>query len=248
MNKNENENNARDLSISIEQIFRIILTYILPILLVTVIAAGAAFTFTKVFSKTKYTTKTQILVKANPQQSSVQVSTSEFNAQKALIKQYSIIIETPDVLKMVSDQLDEAHKVSVSKLKSGLSEYDVDDSGILGISYTDTDRERAEAVIEALIKVAPNQLEEIAEVGKATPLGTPETAVSAPKTVRNALLAAIVGFIGASLVFVLISMLDTRIRTVEDLSETFDITILGSIPTIDANLNNISENKEEDDE
>ena len=247
---NKNENRAQEMTISLEQIFRIILTYILPILLVTVIAAGAAFAVTKIFTKTKYTTEILMRVDPNPEQTAL-FSTSEKNAASALIKQYKVIIEKSGVLDDVAQVVasnNPQYTISSSKIKSGLSVYDDGESGLMGISYTDTNKDRAKAVIEALKTEVPKKLKEIAKVGDISPFDSVVTTATPPKTVRNTVIAAVVGFVASSLVFVLISLLDTRIRTVEDLSETFDITILGSIPTIASNMENAEIKKEEDDE
>ena len=247
---NKNENRAQEMTISLEQIFRIILTYIIPILIVTVVAAGSAFVVTKIFSKTKYTTEILMRVDPNPEQTAL-FSTSEKNAASALIKQYKVIIEKSGVLDDVANVVaanNPQYKLTGSKIKNGLSVYDDGESGLMGISYTDTNKDRAKAVIEALKTEVPDKLQKIAKVGEVSSFDSVVTTASAPKTVRNAIIAALVGFVLASVVFVLISLLDTRIRTVEDLSETFDITILGSIPTIASNMENAEIKKEEDNE
>ena len=51
----------------------------------------------------------------------------------------------------------------------------------------------------------------------------------------------------SALAFVLISLLDTRVRTAEDLTDVFGYPVLGTIPTITADLENV-EKTEEDDE
>ncbi len=76
---------------------------------------------------------------------------------------------------------------------------------------------------------------------------TPTSPISPNKT-RNAAIAALAALALSAAVFILISLLDTRIRTTEDLTESFDYPVLGSIPTITADIAaaEIAEDEEDD--
>ena len=113
----------------------------------------------------------------------------------------------------------------------------------------DTDPVRAEKIVNAVAEIAPQKILDIVQTGAAQVVqyaSTPQSPIS-PNATRNAAIAAAAAFVLAAVVFVLIAILDTRIRTSEDLSETFGITVLGSIPTI-MSENDIADGEESDDE
>ena len=246
---NQNENNAGESSISLELIFRIIWKYILPILLITVLAGGAAFAATKLFVKPKYKASAMVYVRANTQAGS-NTTTSDMSVAKQLVTTYSIILETDSVLDEVYENLEEQYKVPINTIKGNLTEEAIENSEIFRINYEDTDPVRAEKIVNAVAEIAPQKIIDVVKTGAAQVVQlatTPKTPVS-PSAVRNAAIAALAAFVLSAVVFVLVSLLDTSIRTSEDLSETFGITVLGSIPTIISDTDATDKEDADDDE
>lgn len=245
---NQNENNGQEMSISIVLILRIILKYILPILLATVIVAGGTFAVTKLFIKPKYRASAMVYVRANSQTGNT-TTTSEMSVAKQLVTTYSIILETDSVLEEVYENLDEAYKVSVGTIKSNLSEEAIENSEIFRINYVDTDPGRAEKIVNAVAEIAPQKIIEVVQTGAAQVVqyaSTPSSPIS-PHVMRNTAIGAVIAFVVTAGIFVLISLLDTSIRTSEDLSDTFGITVLGTIPTIMSDMD-VDEKEDADDE
>ena len=246
---NQNENNAGESSISLVLIFRIIWKYILPILLITILAGGAVFAATKLFIKPKYKASAMVYVRANTQAGST-TTTSEMSVAKQLVTTYSIILETDSVLEEVYENLEDQYKVPINTIKSSLTEEAIENSEIFRINYEDTDPIRAEKIVNAVAEIAPMKIIEVVQTGAAQVVqlaSTPKTPVS-PSAVRNAAIAALAAFVLSAVVFVLVSVLDTSIRTSEDLSETFGITVLGSIPTIVSDTEITDKEDADDDE
>ena len=245
---NNNDTSEQEVSISLVLICKIILKHILPILLATVVVGGATFAVTKIFIKPKYRASAMVYVRANAQTGNT-TTTSEMSVAKQLVTTYSIILETDRVLEEVYEKLDSQYKVSINTIKGNLSEEAIENSEIFRISYVDTDPVRAEKIVNAVAEIAPQKILDIVQTGAAQVVqyaSTPQSPIS-PNATRNAAIAAAAAFVLAAVVFVLIAILDTRIRTSEDLSETFGITVLGSIPTI-MSENDIADGEESDDE
>lgn len=244
---NQNENNGQEMNISIVLILRIILKYLLPILLITVIVAGGTFAVTKLFIKPKYRASAMVYVRANTQNNNI-TTTGEINVAKQLVTTYSIILETDSVLEEVVENLDDQYKTSITTIKNNLTEEAIEQSEIFRINYLDTDPVRAEKIVNAVAEIAPQKIIDVVQTGAAKVVqyaSTPSSPVS-PHALRNTAIGALIAFVLSAAVFVLISLLDTSIRTSEDLSETFGITVLGSIPTIVSDMP--SEDKEDSDD
>lgn len=245
---NNNDTNEQEVSISLLLIFRIIVKHILPILLATVVVGGAAFAVTKIFIKPKYRASAMVYVRANAQTGNT-TTTSEMSVAKQLVTTYSIILETDRVLEEVYENLDSQYKVSVTTIKNNLTEEAIENSEIFRINYVDTDPERAEKIVNAVAEIAPQKILDIVQTGAAQVVqyaSTPKSPIS-PNALRNAAIAAAAAFVLSAAVFVMIALFDTSIRTSEDLSETFGITVLGSIPTIMSEAES-SDGEEPDDE
>lgn len=229
---NRNEKQGAEITISFAQIFTIIKRNILPILLVTVIFATAAFAVTRFYVKQQYKASALIFVRAKPE-STGNASSSEMNAANQLVETYSIILETDDVLNEVLSNIGNKYSVSLSELKNNLTEEKINETDVFRISYVDYDPQRAVDIVTAVADIAPQKIVEITEAGAAKVVNPPtEASPVSKKVLLKTAGFAFLGFLLSGAVFVLIAVLDTRIRSDEDLSDAYDYTVLGIVPTI----------------
>ena len=243
---NEKEN-SQEYSISVIQILRILLRYLLPILIITAVVGAAAFVISAKFIRPKYRAEAMIYVSAK-YYAQGEVSTGNLSVAKQLVNTYSIILKTDSVLSEVVESL--GGSVTASRIKANLSASSVDNTEIFRIYYVDTDRELAARVIDAVAEIAPQKIIDVVKTGEASVIqkqGDKPAVRISPNVTRNTAVAAAAAFIISAVAFVLISMLDTRVRTAEDLTDMFGYPVLGTIPTITADLENV-EKTEEDDE
>ncbi len=244
-----NEKDKKEFTIDIFQILRILRKYLIPIILITVIAAGATYLIESTLVKPKYKASALVYVQAKKTTDSetAQLSTSDLNVAKQLVDTYSIILKTHNVLDEVVFKL--GNQVSFEKIRSTLVCESVNNTEIFSISYTDTDPRRATDIINAIAEIAPDAIKETVKAGVASVVqyaDQPTSPVSPSKT-RDAAIAGLAALVGSAFIFVLISILDTRVRAVEDLTENFNYPVLGSIPTITADVS-AAEKEEEKDE
>lgn len=244
---NEQEN-RQEYSVSVLQILRILFKYLIPIVLITAVVGAAALVVSAKFIKPKYRAEAMIYVSAKDYAQSGEVSTGNLSVAKQLVNTYSIILKTDNVLNEVVESL--GGGVTSAKIKAGLSASSVENTEIFKIIYVDTDRELAAKVVDAVAEIAPQKIIDVVKTGEASVIqkqGSKLAVRVSPNVARNTAVAAAAAFIISALFFVLISLLDTKVRSVEDLSDMFGYPVLGSIPTITADLE-AAERTEEDDE
>ena len=244
-----NEQEGRqEITISVIQILRILKKFIIPILIITIVAGAVVFFIESTFVKPKYEATAMIYVQAKKFTDDTQTySTSDLSVAKQLVDTYSIILKTDEVLEEVTEMLQ--NQVTVDQLYKTITAKSVNNTEIFSISYTDTNPERARDVINALAEIAPDKIKDVVKAGEASVVqkaSTPKNPVS-PKKLRDTAIAAAAGLVGSGFIFVLVAILDTRIRSVEDLTENFNFPVLGSIPTISADTT-IAEKEEKEDE
>ena len=245
---NEKEQDRKEITIDILQILRILWKFIIPILIITIVAGTAVYVIESVFVKPKYQATALIYVQAKKiTDETTTVSTSDLNVAKQLVDTYSIILKTHSVLDDVVEKL--GNQVSFEKIKNGLKAASVNSTEIFSISYTDTDPRRATDIINAIAEVAPDAIKDTVKAGVASVVEWAEvpTKPVSPNKLRDAAIAAVAGLVGSGFIFVLVAILDTRIRSVEDLTDNFSFPVLGSIPTISADLT-IADKEEKEDE
>ena len=244
---NEREKN-QEYTISVVQILKILKKYLIPILIITIVAGAAAYVISAKFIKPKYRAEAMIYVSAKDYMQSGQVTTSDLSIAKQLVNTYAIILKTDNVLNEVCESL--GNQITAAKIRANLSASSVNNTEVFTVSYVDTNPERATAVVNAIADIAPEKIIEVVKAGDASVISRPKTPTSpiSPNKTRNAAIAALAALALSAAVFILISLLDTRIRTTEDLTESFDYPVLGSIPTITADIAaaEIAEDEEDD--
>lgn len=247
---NDREKDKQEISVSVIQILRILRRNLIPIILITVIVGAGAFLITKNFVKPKYKASALIYVQSKDyDQAATGITTSDLSIAQRLANTYSIILRTDDVLEGVVETLHD-ESLTTGKIKGSLTAEPMDNTEIFTINYVDTDPVRATKVVNAVAEIAPREIMNVVKAGTAKVIqvqANPPKSPISPHIYRITGVAALIALALSSLVFILISVLDTRIRSVEDLSETFNLPVFGSIPTISTD-SAIAEKEESDDE
>lgn len=192
------------------------------ILACAILAALAAFTYTKVAVTPMYrsTVKMVILNKAN-----VNITYSDIQISNQLVKDSMEIIQNRDVLKNVAAEVGASvsGKISVAN-PSG--------TRIVAVTVTDSDPERAKSIADAVYKYASAAITEALDADAVNMFETPTVNRSpvSPNVSRNTWLGALSGALLSAAVLVLLAIVNTRITTPRDVEQKLGLTLLAAIP------------------
>ncbi|MEG1559803.1 MAG: Wzz/FepE/Etk N-terminal domain-containing protein [Clostridia bacterium] len=201
---------------------RIVLIIILPIVTMTV----AAYLSFNVIVPT-YVAQTSLYVLNT---SNEQISSSDLTAGLQLIEDYREIAKSNSVVSGT------ARKLELPDLKG----YDIDvssvnDSRVLRISVTGTDPTMTANVANELAAQFTERVMEILKVDNVSVIDSADTPTIpfAPKKAQNILIAGLVGLVTAIAVSIAIDMLNTTVRTSDDIEEQLKLPVLARIPKIE---------------
>lgn len=198
-------------------------------LAVTIIATVANF----FLIKPKYQATTDIFIGknvTNKKDEAASYNNSEIQMYQKMLKTYASLINTTD---LISNAFEAAGitDISANQAKSALVVEPQTDTQIIVIKYTNTNKQLAKDVVEAItkefIKVSPNYYDTSVNVIESVKLPTDPVS---PNKKTNILIAFIFGFIlgvGASLI---LYMLDSTFKDKEDLEEIIGLPVIGVIP------------------
>ena len=198
-------------------------------LAVTIIATVANF----FLIKPKYQATTDIFIGKNvtdKKDEAASYNNSEIQMYQKMLKTYASLINTTD---LISNAFEAAGitDISANQAKSALVVEPQTDTQIIVIKYTNTNKQLAKDVVEAItkefIKVSPNYYDTSVNVIESVKLPTDPVS---PNKKTNILIAFIFGFIlgvGASLI---LYMLDSTFKDKEDLEEIIGLPVIGVIP------------------
>lgn len=206
------------------------------IILIMAIAIVIGFIYSYVLLKPEYKSTTSILLaKSNAAQSDDGTITStEITLNQKLVSTYSDLIKTDKVLTQVINNL-QINK-TVEQLKKNIQVSAKDDTEIIEISVTDADSEMARRIANEAAQVFITQIAQEYYNMDNVYVVDEARAESAPYNInhtKDLVIFVAAGFVIACIYVLIANMLDTTVKSKEDIEKKLGLTVLTSIPMCD---------------
>lgn len=203
---------------------------------------GACFLgYTALFIKPLY--KAEALMYVNSSNISlggakVSISQSELTAAKTLVDTYVVIMNTRTTLEDVITQSGVPY--DYEDLKKMVTAAAVNGTEVFSIEVTSTDPKEAELLANTIARVLPEKIASIVEGSSAriVDYAVEPAKKASPSIMKNTMIGAILGFVLACGVIVVLELLDEQIHDSDYLTQTYDIPVLAVIPDLQSSQNN----------
>lgn len=155
---------------------------------------------------------------------------SQINANRALVSTYSEIVKSRGIadkvianLNLDMDYEEFSGKVSIEPVK---------DTQIISVKVVDTIAQRAADIANETSMIFKDSITQIMNVDNVQILdkATLPEEPSSPKVMRNTAIGVMLGFILGIGIALIMELSNTRVKTSEEVTEAFDIPVLGLIP------------------
>lgn len=230
-----------EMNISIGEIFKIFLKRWWIILLATVVVFVSTLIYVSVTYDDEYTSKSTIMVQNPEENLSASSSAYYYSLTQTAVNDCQILMTSRTVLYSVIEKLSlDDLNITYGQLLSMISIVGYEDSHVLEVSVTSDDPELSKEIVDELCVVGAEQIERHIDFATARVIdeGTlnrhPSNSLNVKLAIVFAFLAAVVTF-G---VFVVMYVLDDKIRTPEDVEKRLGLSVLGTVPFIDDNVQN----------
>ena len=202
------------------------------IILITIIFMFIGIIYSVGFVTPKYTSSTTLLLATSESANSKTntITTSDITLNSKLVSTYSELVKSKNVIRQVISNL--GIDIDEEQLKNNITVKSVKSTELIEISVTDKYATNASKIANEMAKVFAQKVSELYNINnvhvvdEAEPENTPSN-INHPKDI------AIFGFIGivVAVIYVLLgNMLDTTIKTAEEVEKEFKIPVLSSIP------------------
>jgi capsular polysaccharide biosynthesis protein len=220
--------NNEEIEINMKELALLLLHKLWIILIIGILFAGGAFALSKYLIKPVYTSSTNSYIVIWQEENRMTFADLQSGAQ--LTKDYMILVKSRPVLDQVIKEL--GLSMNNVKLASKIEVNNPDDTRILEISVNDTDPVIAKKLADTITEVTARQMVSIMELVKVNVVewGNLPTGPSSPNIVKNSIFGGLAGAFLASIIIVLVSLMNDSIRTTEDIEKYLDMTTLGVIP------------------
>lgn len=220
---------------TLSDLLNIILSKIKLILILGIIGALIAFVYVRYFTNPTYTCTGTMIV--NPfsnltGESSSSMINTEINISTRLLPTYIEVFTSRDLGEHLSKKLaDQGIQVSGGQINEMTKYSTKEDSLIIRFECTSESREQAEAVAQAISKYSPEYIKKIIDHGSVSIV---DSVGNAAKNSTSPYVMAMLAFMVVALIIVVISalimVLDTRVKSGDDVTDRFEYPILGNIP------------------
>jgi len=231
MKENRNETDTIDLLQFVKALWK----NLALILLAGIVLAGAFFFYARSFVEPRY--EANVLFYVNNSNisigsTSVSISSGELSAASSLVSTYVAILQSRASMETVIQQ--SGLEYTYDQLRKMVTASAVNSTGLFQVTVRSSSPEDARVLANTIAEVLPNKISDIVYNSNVKVVDyaiTPRTR-SAPNYTSYALRGLLIGVVLASAIVVLISFLDTVIRDVDFLRQTYDAPVLATIPDL----------------
>lgn len=218
-------------SLSLQQIFAVLLKKWWAILISVILCGSVGYAYSAYVIPPEYTSIGTLIVNNKQSAETASININDLNASQRLVSTYAIILRSNAFVNRVKEIVDLDY--TVSQIQNMVSYTSVNNTEVLAVSVVCGNPEHAAVIGEAILELATEEIEKYAEVGSVRIIDHASLPVSpsAPNIPLNTLIGILLGAVISVLAIFIVEMLDTRIKSADDLNAKYDLPILGVVPT-----------------
>ena len=225
-----NNQEANTIEIDVLSLLRTIWRKKFLILLTAILTTGLAFAYSAFLATPQYDSTTRLYVVTQSSDNVAGITNQDLQAGSFLVKDYKEIILSQDVLKNVTTTLGISD--DIDDIKEKITVNIPVDTRILSITVRDSDPNQAATIANTLRDEAAKKIIEVTKVSDVTTLeaALPAEKPSTPQTKRNLVLGFVAGAFLATVLVLVLEVLDDRVKRPQDIEEGLGMTLLGVVP------------------
>ncbi len=230
---NQEKDRDQTTEISLVDILLSLKNHIVLVILITVLFAGLFWSVNKFVIVPTYDSTVKFYIEAAmTDEDNPGVGLQAVNLAQRIANTYIELMKTNSFYNLLVEEL--GVDLSVTELRDMVSYKSVQDTEILEASVRTTDPDLSLIIASTIATVAPDAMNEIKSTATLTVIDQPLRAAtqSTPHVMRNTALGLVLGLFLGSMLAIIIDMFNIKIRTEEDITKNFDITIIGVVPKI----------------
>ena len=210
----------------------------LQIILIVLIFIVIGVIYTTSFTTPMYSAATTLLLASSNgnQQGGEAITTTDLTLNSKLVSTYSELVKSKNVLREVIDNLQ--MDINEDELRNNIKVTSVEDTELIKISVTTKEVSTAPKIANEIAKVFIEKvkgfynIENVQVVDEAELNNTPSNI----NHKKDVLVFALIGAVLAVIYVLIANMLDTTVKTAEEVEKEFKLPVLASIPVYNTDL------------
>ena len=230
--------------LDLKELFNIFWNKKVQIILIVLIFAVIGLIYTMTLVTPEYTSATTLVLASSNKgvdqttgtTTTNSITTSDITLNSNLVSTYSELVKSKNVLREVIENLQ--IDINEAELRNNVTVSSVKDTELIEITVTTKEAEVAPKIANEIAKVFTEKVKEIYNIENVQVVDEAEVS-NTPSNINHKKDVVIFAFIGVVLavIYVLIAnMLDTTIKTSEEVEKEFKLPVLASIPVYNTDL------------
>ena len=219
--------------LDLKQLFNIFWSKKVQIILIVLIFIVLGVIYTVGFTTPMYSSSTTLLLagsESGGEETANSITTTDITLNSKLVSTYSVLVRSKDVLSQVISNL--GMDISWESLRNNVKVSSVEDTEVIEISVTTNNAENSANIANEIAKVFTEKVAEIYNINNVHVVdeAEPENTPSNINHEKDVIIFAFIGLVVAVIYVLLANMLDTTVKTAEDIEKEFKLPVLASIP------------------
>lgn len=227
--------------LDLKELFSLFLSKIFQIILIVIITTGIGVIYTFGFTTPKYSSSTTLVLTGSEQSKendgTNSITTTDVTLNSKLVSTYSELVKSSKVLRQVISNLN--IDVNEDELRKNVTVKSVEDTEVIKITVTNENAAYSAKIANEIAKIFSNMVSEIYNINNIYIVDDAEVS-DVPSNIHHSKDIVIFAFLGLviSVMYVLIAnILDTTVKTPEDVEKGVGLPVLVTIPYIESFTN-----------
>jgi capsular polysaccharide biosynthesis protein len=226
--------NEKEMEIDLITLWSIFLKNIKPIIAITLFCTISAFIFSFFVVDKKYSASTKVLVQVSYDVENASQELNALSAAQKLVENCKIIFKSDKVITQIEQKLEGQY--TRDELNNMISISSGDNTGFIYLTVQSASPEAAAQLANLATKIGTSESEAIlknAFINTIDEARVPENP-SSPNVKLNTVIGFVLGLILSYLIFLIIDIIDNKVKGSDDLSSMYGIPLLADIPDLNA--------------
>lgn len=222
--------------LDLKELFNIFWNKKLQIVLIILIFIVIGVIYTMGFTTPMYSSYTTLVLASsgNSQSTTNTITATDITVNSKLVSTYSELVKSKNVLRQVISNLN--ININENALKNNVKVSSVKDTELIQITVTTEVPANAPRIANEIAKVFTEKVKEIYHIENVQVVDEAEMSET-PSNInhkKDLVIFAFIGVVVAAIYVLVANMLDTTVKTAEEVEKEFKLTVLASIPIYDA--------------
>lgn len=221
--------NEHEESLDLKTLFRVFINHIIPIAIITILAGALSFCLSAFVISKQYTSEALMYVENSSNKTEDAININDISAAQKLVNTCQILFTSDYIFQQLNESL--GADWSNEELKKMISVKSVNSTEVMRISVVTENPSLSVTIADKLVELSKNEFMRVIKNGSIEVVSSasyPETHTF-PNPVIFTAAGMLIGLCLSYVVFLLMELLDTRVKPEDDLAQLYSIPVFAEI-------------------